>query len=97
MTELNIISPLSAGMFPVNNWVREGDQIEFHLKNSPTSKMPHNIDLHAVTGPGGGAEASFITPGHESVFSFTAKNPGLFVYHSLLHMSDSILLMACTV
>ena len=35
--------------------VREGDLVEFHLLNHPTSKMPHNIDLHAVTGPGGGA------------------------------------------
>ena len=33
--------------------VREGDEIEFNLSNSPDSKMPHNIDLHAVTGPGG--------------------------------------------
>ncbi|MDC2887987.1 hypothetical protein [Psychrosphaera algicola] len=31
--------------------VREGDEIEFHLSNHPSSKMPHNIDLHAVTGP----------------------------------------------
>lgn len=61
--------------------VREGDLIEFHLANHPSSKMPHNIDLHAVTGPGGGAASSFTTPGHESVFSFTALNPGLFVYH----------------
>lgn len=61
--------------------VREGDFVEFHLANHPSSKMPHNIDLHAVTGPGGGAAASFTTPGHESVFSFTALNPGLFVYH----------------
>jgi nitrite reductase (NO-forming) len=43
--------------------------------------MPHNIDLHAVTGPGGGAASSFTTPGHESVFSFVALNPGLYVYH----------------
>lgn len=61
--------------------VREGDFVEFHLANHPSSKMPHNIDLHAVTGPGGGAAASFTTPGHESVFSFTALNPGLYVYH----------------
>ena len=33
--------------------VREGDFVEFHLQNHPSSKMPHNIDLHAVTGPGG--------------------------------------------
>ncbi|MCK6597958.1 MAG: copper-containing nitrite reductase [Bdellovibrionaceae bacterium] len=61
--------------------VKEGDQIEFSLRNHPSSKMPHNIDLHAVTGPGGGASASFTLPGHESVFSFKAMNPGLYVYH----------------
>jgi len=61
--------------------VREGDLVEFHLNNHPTSKMPHNIDLHAVTGPGGGAASSFTLPGHTSQFSFKALNPGLYVYH----------------
>ncbi len=61
--------------------VRENDLVEFHLKNHPSSKMPHNIDLHAVTGPGGGAASSFTAPGHESQFSFKAINPGLYIYH----------------
>jgi nitrite reductase (NO-forming) len=61
--------------------VREGDEVEFRLKNHHTSTVPHNIDLHAVTGPGGGAEASIVVPGHESVFTFRALNPGLYVYH----------------
>jgi len=61
--------------------VREGDVVEFHLGNHPTSKMPHNIDLHAVTGPGGGAASSFTAPGHSSQFTFTALNAGIFVYH----------------
>ncbi|HEU5080053.1 MAG TPA: copper-containing nitrite reductase [Opitutaceae bacterium] len=61
--------------------VREGDYIEFHLNNHPSSKLPHNIDLHAVTGPGGGATSSFTAPGHGSQFSFQAINPGLFLYH----------------
>lgn len=61
--------------------IREGDEVEFHLHNHPDSKVPHNIDLHAVTGPGGGAAASFTAPGHTSVFSFKALNPGLYVYH----------------
>ncbi|MCD6051438.1 MAG: aniA [Verrucomicrobia bacterium] len=61
--------------------VREGDLVEFNLLNHPTSKMPHNIDLHAVTGPGGGATSSFTAPGHRSQFSFKALNPGLYVYH----------------
>ena len=47
--------------------VRQGDEIEFHLSNHPDSKMPHNIDLHAVTGPGGGAASSFTSPGYLSL------------------------------
>jgi len=61
--------------------VRQGDLVEFHLQNDATSTMPHNIDLHAVTGPGGGAAATFTAPGHASKFSFRALNPGLYVYH----------------
>jgi nitrite reductase (NO-forming) len=60
---------------------RVGDEVEFHLQNHPDNKLPHNIDLHAVTGPGGGAESSFVAPGHEKVFSFKVLNPGLYVYH----------------
>ncbi|MBP8115973.1 MAG: multicopper oxidase domain-containing protein, partial [Chitinophagaceae bacterium] len=61
--------------------VREGDFVEFHLKNNPSSKLPHNIDLHAVSGQGGGAAATFTAPGHETQFSFTALNSGLYIYH----------------
>jgi len=61
--------------------VRQGDTVEFHLKNHPDNKMPHNIDLHGVIGPGGGAASSFTAPGHESQFSFKAMNKGIYVYH----------------
>jgi len=61
--------------------IRQGDTVEFHLKNDPNNKMPHNIDLHGVTGPGGGAASSFTAPGHESQFTFKALNQGLYVYH----------------
>lgn len=61
--------------------VRQGDTVEFHLRNLPESKMPHNIDLHGVTGPGGGAASSFTAPGHSSRFTFKALNAGLYVYH----------------
>lgn len=61
--------------------VRQGDTVEFHLKNHPDNKMPHNIDLHGVTGPGGGAASSFTAPGHESQFTFKALNQGIYVYH----------------
>lgn len=61
--------------------VRQGDLVEFHLKNNANNKLPHNIDLHAVSGQGGGAAATFTAPGHETTFSFTALNPGLYIYH----------------
>ena len=61
--------------------VRQGDTVEFHLKNNPSDKMPHNIDLHGVTGPGGGAASTFTAPGHESQFTFKALNEGIYVYH----------------
>lgn len=61
--------------------LRVGDEVEFTLINHPDNKLPHNIDLHAVTGPGGGADASYVAPGHQATFSFKALNPGLFVYH----------------
>lgn len=61
--------------------VRQNDTVEFHLLNHPDNKLPHNIDLHAVTGPGGGAASTFTAPGHRSQFTFKALNPGLYVYH----------------
>lgn len=61
--------------------VRLGDTVELHLQNDPASHMAHNIDLHAVMGPGGGAAVSVTPPGHESVFEFKALRAGLFIYH----------------
>ena len=61
--------------------VRVGDTVDVHLKNSADSWMNHNVDFHAVTGPGGGAHATEAGPGEEKSFSFKALKPGLFVYH----------------
>jgi nitrite reductase (NO-forming) len=61
--------------------VRVGDTVEVHLKNNKSSKMLHSVDFHAVTGPGGGATITQTPPGGETVFTFKALNPGLFVYH----------------
>jgi nitrite reductase (NO-forming) len=47
----------------------------------PDSSVTHSIDLHAVTGPGGGAKVTQVTPGQDSAFRFQALNPGVYVYH----------------
>ncbi len=61
--------------------VRVGDTVELHVHNDTSSRMMHSIDLHAVTGPGGGAVFTQTMPGEETMFSFKALNPGLYVYH----------------
>ncbi|MGB8553825.1 MAG: copper-containing nitrite reductase [Pseudolabrys sp.] len=67
--------------------VRVGDKVEVHLKNHDDSIMMHNVDFHAVTGPGGGAKATDAGPGESRGFEFTAINPGLFVYHCAVPMA----------
>src|SRR3989304_311847 len=57
--------------------VKVGDNVRFTLKTSGASKNIHSIDLHAVTGPGGGAKASQTPPGGMTAFFFKALNPGL--------------------
>lgn len=61
--------------------VREGDMVELTLKNDPSSLHMHNIDLHAVNGPGGGAVATDVMPGESKTFRFKALNPGIYMYH----------------
>ena len=61
--------------------VRVGDSVDVHMKNSPSSKMVHSVDFHAVTGPGGGATVTQLAPGQENSFAFKALSPGLYVYH----------------
>lgn len=61
--------------------VREGDTVEINLGNAADSGVTHSVDLHAVTGPGGGAAATQIMPGEAASFTFKALNPGVYVYH----------------
>ncbi len=61
--------------------MRVGDTAEVHITNDEGSSLPHSIDLHAVTGPGGGAVFTQTNPGDETMFTFQALNPGLYVYH----------------
>lgn len=61
--------------------MRVGDTMEVYVHNEMQSTLPHSIDLHAVTGPGGGAVFTQTLAGEESVFTFKALQPGLYVYH----------------
>ncbi len=92
LTAKEVIAEMAPGVF-VNYWtfdgkipgpmlrVREGDTVELTLHNDPTSLHHHNIDLHAVTGPGGGAVSTMVAPGESATVTFKALHPGLFVYH----------------
>ena len=61
--------------------VRVGDTVQMRMRNGDKSMNPHSIDLHAVTGPGGGAAVTQLGPGQEGAFEWKALNPGLYVYH----------------
>ncbi len=61
--------------------IKEGDTVEISLTNDSSSLHDHSIDLHAVTGPGGGATLTQVMPGETKVFKFKALNPGLYIYH----------------
>lgn len=61
--------------------VRVGDTVEISLTNDKTSLHMHSIDLHAVSGPGGGSKVLEAMPGETKKLRFLAENPGLYVYH----------------
>ena len=61
--------------------VREGDNVELSLHNDKTSSHSHAIDLHAVTGPGGGKDVTEVEPGETKTLKFKASTAGLYVYH----------------
>ena len=53
----------------------------FTSRTGEDSVMFHSVDFHAAMGPGGGSEFTQTRPGRESVVTFKALVPGLFVYH----------------
>jgi nitrite reductase (NO-forming) len=61
--------------------VREGDKVELSLKNDLSSSHSHAIDLHAVTGPGGGKAVTEVSAGESKTLRFKATTPGLYIYH----------------
>lgn len=61
--------------------VRLGDTIEVTITNPKDSGMVHNVDFHAVTGPGGGAAVTSVAAGETKTARFKMLNPGLYTYH----------------
>ena len=92
LTTKEVISEVAPGIYN-NYWtyngqvpgpmlrVREGDTVELSLTNDKSSLHEHNIDLHAATGPGGGAAVTKVKPGETKTFSWKALQPGLYIYH----------------
>lgn len=92
LTTQEVIAEVAEGIY-FNYWtfdkqvpgpmlrVREGDTVEMTITNHPSSLHAHNIDLHAVTGPGGGATLSRVEPGETKKFRWKALQPGLYIYH----------------
>ncbi|HYY90762.1 MAG TPA: copper-containing nitrite reductase [Candidatus Dormibacteraeota bacterium] len=64
-----------------------GDNVTIVLTNNDPG-MVHSIDLHAVTGPGGGMMLSQTNPGATTSFWFKALYPGLYVYHCATPPAD---------
>ncbi len=56
--------------------VRVGDTVELTFKNREGSRMIHSVDLHAVTGPGGGAVLTQTPPGETQVVPVQGAEPG---------------------
>lgn len=92
LTTKEVIAEIAPGV-KVNYWtfdgtvpgpmlrVRKGDTVTLTLHNDPSSLHMHSIDLHAVTGPGGGATVTDVKPGESKTMKFKALNEGLYVYH----------------
>lgn len=75
--------------------VRQDDMVTLTLTNKLGNNAGHNIDLHAVTGPGGGATLSNVGIGETKSFRFKATHPGVYVYHCAtapipLHISNGM-------
>ncbi|WP_144905526.1 copper-containing nitrite reductase [Halobellus captivus] len=68
--------------------VRQGDTVNLTFENDEANSLPHNVDFHAVAGPGGGAEATMTAPGESVELRFRATYPGAYIYHCAVANMD---------
>jgi len=57
-----------------------GDVLEVNLTNRDPNLM-HNVDIHAVIGPGGGAPVLSANSSETRTAEFKLLYPGLYLYH----------------
>lgn len=72
--------------------VREGDEVRVTFVNK--TPMSHSVDFHAATTPWN-IWYQPVPPGKTETFSFTAKNPGVFMFHcgtppAFMHISSGM-------
>src|SRR5690606_33458243 len=63
------------------NRERQAHTADLKLKNAPDSHITHNLDRHAVNGPGGGPDATLVAQAEPAASSTKARQPGVYVYH----------------
>jgi len=64
---------------------RRGDVLDVSFTNLDESGMWHNVDFHAVSGPGGGAGVLTSEPKETRSAQFKLLYPGLFIYHCAVY------------
>jgi len=60
---------------------RKEDPHEEEESHATEGHALHSIDLHAVTGPGGGSVLTQVADGETKKFRFKANRPGVYIYH----------------
>lgn len=61
--------------------VRQGDTVTLTVTGAKTNSQPHNVDMHAIYGTGGGSAATMVNPGQSRTEFFKCMYPGAFIYH----------------
>jgi nitrite reductase (NO-forming) len=68
--------------------VRQGDTVTLTVRSLATNGSPHNVDIHAVFGTGGGAMDTLVVPGGSRTIFFKCTYPGAFIYHCAMPGMD---------
>lgn len=58
-----------------------GDTLDLTVCNDAGNLEPHNVDFHAVLGPGGGAAVTNVAVGQCKTASFKLTHAGAYIYH----------------